>query len=167
MDVQWPTVGGWALAVCSAIAMVAWAMIRSAAKQDEEVRQRMAKRRAYDKAVADWHFEVKQGGVEHLEMAMILKRKINDMRSHGWHLLAFALVAGIFAGCHSTKPDPVPPVMIPIGTHIQQPAPGDVVPPLPEGESRWWLCTPTGLSMLLPTDSPVLMVEDDETKGGQ
>ena len=77
------------------------------------------------------------------------------------------VVAALVAGCRSTKPDVPPPVLIPIGTHIQQPVPGDVVPPLPEGELRWYLCTPTGLSMLLPTDSPVLMVEDDETKGGQ
>lgn len=166
MNVQWPTVGGWALAVCSAIALVAWAMIRSAAKQDEEVRQRMAKRRAYDKAVADWHFEVKQGGVEHLEMAMILMRKINDMRSHGWHDLVLVVALVALSGCRTSKPEPASSVMIPVGTHIRQPAPGDIVPHLPEGESRWWLCTPTGLSMLLPIDSPVLMI-DDGTKGGQ
>lgn len=164
MNVQWPTVGGWALAACSAIALFAWAMIRSAAKQDEEVRQRMAKRRAYDKAVADWHFEVKQGNVE---MAMILMRKINDMRSHGWHLLALAIVSGMLAGCRSPKADPRPPVLIPVGSHILQPAAGDIVPPLPEGESRWWLCTPTGLSMLLPQDSPVLTMDETQQKGGR
>lgn len=62
-----------------------------------------------------------------------------------------ALVLGACAGCRS--PAPAEPTVL--DDHVRIVAPGDVVPPLPSGQTRWWLCTPRGLSMVAPTREPI------------
>ena len=69
--------------------------------------------------------------------------------------LAFSVCAAI--GCRATAPEPR---VIVLSEHCQSAAPGDTVPPLPAGEPRWWLCTPTGLRMMMPDDCDFPDVEE-------
>ena len=75
-------------------------------------------------------------------------------------LAAFALIA---AGCVSRRAVRVAEPL-PVGRYVIAPAPGDAVPPLPAGETRWWLMSaPTGLRLLLPADEAAML----EGEGGE
>ena len=77
-------------------------------------------------------------------------------------IAALLVAAGLYAaGCVSRRAEPEPRVIV-LSEHCQTAAPGDTVPPLPEGEPRWWLCTPTGLRMMMPDDCDFPDVEDKE-----
>lgn len=155
MNVDWPVTGSWALALCMAMSLIGWALIRSAGKADEQIERQRRQRRAYEARRADWLAAIGRG---YTFDAMEIKRQLDAMRAAGWNKfpLALALAAGLLlAGCRAPQAQ-APAVVVPTGEHILLPAPGDVVPPLPAGEPRWWLLTPTGLSLLLPADAPVL-----------
>lgn len=155
MNVDWPVTGSWALALCMAMSLIGWAVFRSAGQADERIAQQSRKRRAYEEARAEWEAATRAGLAT---LAHQLKRRLDGMRAEGWHKfpLALALAAGLLlAGCRAPQAQ-APAVVVPTGEHILLPAPGDVVPPLPAGEPRWWLLTPTGLSLLLPADAPIL-----------
>lgn len=66
-----------------------------------------------------------------------------------WGALAVVVIASLCAaGCHQK---PTKNNAIPIGRYVQAPAPGDTVPELPDGETRWWLLSaPTGFELLMP-----------------
>ena len=75
------------------------------------------------------------------------KRRYDYIRAGGAFIVALALL--LLAGCRTVHP----PVVL--SEHCSFPAPGFIVPALPEGEARWLLLTvPTGVEMMLPTDFP-------------
>lgn len=67
---------------------------------------------------------------------------------------AALLVLGVLLISSCRTSPPAPRVLV-LSEHCQTASPGDTVPPLPEGETRWWLCTPTGLRLMLPADSDI------------
>jgi hypothetical protein len=71
--------------------------------------------------------------------------------------VSLAVFALIGAGCASRRAVRVAEPL-PAGRYVVAPAPGDAVPPLPEGEQRWWLMSaPTGVRLLLPADEAAML----------
>ena len=92
----------------------------------------------------DYRHAVQSGD---LEAALLAKRRYEHVKAGGAFMVALALL--LLSGCRTVRP----PVVL--SEHCSFPAPGYVVPPLPEGEARWLLLTvPTGVEMMLPTDFP-------------
>lgn len=155
MQIQWPVAGSWALAACCGLALLAWYWVRASAKADADRAARRNKRMTYESTKALWSEAVRKGDIVR---AAELKKSIDNMRLAGWHEIEFVLLVSLallVCGCR-TAPAPEKSVLIPTGEHVLLPHHGDVVPPLPEGEARWFLLTPTGLAFLLPSDSPIL-----------
>lgn len=150
MDIQWPVAGSWAMAACAAIALVAWLIVNSRRDAEQREQARRRRRATYESRRTDWLVAIGKGQTMD---AIEIKRQLDAMRKAGWHLVAM-VVWSTLTGCRT--PPPPAPAPIPLGTHILQPLPGDPVPALPDGEAVWWLCTPTGLRLLLPEDSPIL-----------
>ncbi len=156
MTIQWPVVGSWALAVCCGVALLAWYAVRSANRTDAALASRRHKRRQYLATKKEWLAAISRGDTF---QAAETKRVLDSMRKQGWHKLEILILfvgLSLLAGCKTNAV--VSPVLIPTGQHILLPSPGDIVPPLPVGESRWWLLTPTGLAFLLPSDAPILNI---------
>ena len=66
---------------------------------------------------------------------------------------AVAVALGLCAaGCASRRSQPEPRVVV-LSEHCRTIAPGETVPDLPKGEPVYWLCTPTGLELMMPADS--------------
>lgn len=65
--------------------------------------------------------------------------------------LGAALVGVLLLSSCRTPPAEVR--VVALSEHCRAIAPGETVPPLPEGEAVYWLCTPTGLRLMMPADS--------------
>ena len=153
-----PTVATWAAVALAAIVFAAAVVRRKWSRRDAAERGRAERRNAYIAALEEWQDSVERGDAEG---ARRLKLDIDRMRRDGWHLVAAAALAIAVSGCRSPAPPPEPVVL---SAHLQIVAPGDTVPPLPGGEPRWWLATPTGLGLLLPADAPVLVQEESRRR---
>lgn len=138
---------GWAGAIATALGLVLWLICRKTSLSDEEKAEKAKRREAYEQAKRDWTEAVRNGNTV---LAIALKERLDSMRRKGWHLVLAAVLI-LAAGCRTTVVH-----TIPVGEHILQLQPGDVLPALPAGETRWWALTPSGLEMLLPQDAPVL-----------
>ena len=147
MEITWFTTASWAGVCLAAITLAAWLLVRRARKSDASDAERKAHRAQYEKTLGEWSEAIQAGKIAR---AMRLRRRLAAMRAAGW----FALVL-LLAGCAAPKTEVV--ATLPTGEHILLPLPGDTVPPLPDGEPRWWLCTPSGLRMLLPDESLLLL----------
>lgn len=82
--------------------------------------------------------------------AVALRRRIDYLKRRLGAVAVLAAALALAAGC-AARPAAVRTVIL--SDHCRTVAPGDEVPPLPAGEPHWWLCTPTGLDLLLPADA--------------
>lgn len=138
--------GGWAAAaaIIAAIAFFAFRARQRRVEKDEE------KRSALEDELKDAN--AKWAAAEFCKdvpgMAREARRIDSIKRRLG--LPVAILCAALAAGCASQK---VRTVIL--SEHCRTAAPGDIVPELPEGESRWWLCTSTGLRIMMPSDANI------------
>ncbi len=65
-------------------------------------------------------------------------------------LAVAALLSLSLPGCRTVQPAPR---VIVLSEHCRTVRPGETVPDLPKGEPIFWLCTPTGLELMMPADS--------------
>lgn len=136
--------GGWAAAaaIIAAIAYVLFKARQGRVEKDEE------KRSALEEELKD--ARAKWAAAEFCKDVPGMNRearRINTIRRR-LGLPVAILCAALAAGCASQK---VRTVIL--SEHCRTAAPGDTVPDLPEGETRWWLCTSTGLQMMMPADA--------------
>ena len=137
MDVGLAGGATWAAALGALTAFFAWLAKRTSRRESE--------RRAYRRACDAWKEAISKGDALG---AAEEKRKIDLMRRKGWHRLSVVLVASLaIAGCKTET--------VALTDHVRVIEPGETVPPLPAGEKVWWLCTPRGLTLLLPADADI------------
>ena len=156
MDLVWPAQATWALPAAMALTLLAWYAVRNARRSDAEAALRRRRRALYDAAVKDWQTAI---NAKDMAAASRLAAMLEEMRARRWHMggyLALCCLCLLLASCATRRPDPAPRPPI-IGIDILSPAPGDTVPPLPDGAACWWLATPAGLAALLPVDLPAWM----------
>lgn len=135
---------GWAAAT-AIVVLFALAVTAHAWRTAQERREQLAARRDWHRRkLAKYRAALASGDAE---KAMLAKRALDAARK-GLPLAAIIIASLCAAGCHQKPPKNN---AIPIGRYVQAPAPGDAVPPLPEGEQRWWLLSaPTGFELLMP-----------------
>jgi hypothetical protein len=145
---------GWPGAIVAVVLFAAIAIIMLARRRAERKAEAAAKRATY-RAAVEAHVAMCQQGADP-QLIAAKARDIDEMRRRGWHLLAVALCVAL-CGCGSPRA-----VEIPVGSYAAVVEAGDTVPPLPAGESRWWLMSaPTGIRLMMPHDSPVALEADD------
>lgn len=94
-----------------------------------------------DEAKANYQKALEEGTPEQI----ILARRRLEKAKKALIIIAFALPCLYATGCLSATE-----TYIPVGSYIQTPVEGDVVPALPKGENRWLLLSvPTGTSLAL------------------
>ena len=132
--------GTWVGVIAGLIGLVAAMLARRWANRDERAK-------AIRHAAKAGREATQRGDAEG---AVIWKREYDYLKAGG--ALAILLCACLcLSGCRTQ-----PPVLVPVGEHVVFPEAGFVVPPLPEGQTRWMLLTvPTGVEMALPTDFPL------------
>lgn len=144
---------GWGGAFALVVALLFWLFRRREKREDEARKTAAEHREAYAAALRDWEAAIEAGDAA---AAAAHAEELERMRKWGWNALPL-VVAGLClaAGCRAPRAvsAPVSPVLL--TEHVRIVKPGDTVPELPAGESRWWLCTPTGMRRLLPSDAPV------------
>ena len=141
--------GGWAAAV-AILAALALAILTARnhrlAKTDEE--------RA---ALADELREAEAAHRAHLRGgdtvgAIREARRINRLRRRlGLPAAALVLMAALCTACPGCRTAPTRTLVL--SEHCRTILPGQTVPDLPAGEPLFWLCTPTGLELMMPADS--------------
>lgn len=147
MDVSWPTATSWAAAACFALAIFAWILVRRARRIDglrEEYVRRLAE---LADAEREWRDAILNGTVAMVQEA---RRKVVDLRAELMRLkqaMAGLLVLLVCAGCATRE---AAEKVVVVSDHAQIVEPGFIVPDYPDGETRWWLCTPTGLELMVP-----------------
>lgn len=141
---------GGALALLSALALLWYRhRLNREARSDEE---RAALQAELADARAKWaacEFREDAAG-----MASEARRIDRLRRRLGLPLLV--LMAGLCPACRTPAP-PAEPRVVVLSEHCRTAAPGDTVPELPAGETRWWLCTSTGLRLMMPADADIPM----------
>lgn len=139
---------GWAGAAALLVALLVLAFVRRVKKEDAKEADREALAAELRDAEARHSAMLFAGDAAG---AVREARRIDRLRRRlglGAALLCLAL-----GGCRSA-PAPEPEVRtVVLSEHCRVVHPGDTVPELPEGEPLYWLCTPTGLEMMMPADS--------------
>lgn len=163
MDVSWPITGTVAGAVCAGLALVAFFYVRWAKKNDTKFAKYLE---MLDEEIelAKKYADVKRTGTpfELMEAKKALdeKRQSLDELVASMHsffsafaavfsipAMAFVLTLTLATGCASTK---VKERIIQLNDHVKIVQPGETVPEYPNGETRWWLMTPTGMDSVIP-----------------
>lgn len=149
MEVTWPQIGTWAGAACSALALLAWWLVKKHTRK-VELRARLRAREA-DLLVAEEEYDhaAKNGTATDMRRTAAAvsdaSRECDAIRKM---LHATIVLAGVsaLAGCAAGQAERI----VVLDDHVRLVPPGAVVPEYPEGESRWWLVSPTGLREIMP-----------------
>lgn len=147
MDVTWPQAGTWAGAACAVLAIVAWWLVEREKKR-AEMRKRYAQLRGDVLVAEEAYRDALENGT-----ALAVRRAAAELdeRRRKMDLVAKAIaglcVLLVLGGCRTTAPQES---IVRLDEHIRIVAPGETVPDYPEGESRWWLCTPSGMMEMVP-----------------
>lgn len=142
---------GWGGAAALIIGLLLLLFQRRARREDEAKAKAKAREEELVKAQAQWAAAIHRGDA--LE-ARRLKERIDAIRAAGLCLALSALVS-----CKAPEPRTVV-----LSEHCRAIMPGETVPPLPPGETTYWLCTPSGLFMLLPAGSAIPGREDGDAR---
>jgi hypothetical protein len=138
---------GWAGAAALLVALLVLAFLRLVKREDAKEADREALAAELRDAEARHSAMLFAGDAAG---AVREARRIDRLRKAlglGASLLVLAL-----GGCRHPAPEPVVRTVA-LSEHCRVVHPGDTVPELPEGEGVFWLCTPTGLEMMMPADS--------------
>ena len=154
---------GGALALLAALA---FAVARRAfARRDAGEAARLAREEELRQAEAEWAAASFCGDAARMHST---KRRIDRLRRLLGRSAAVAALCGLCLGCGCrTAPAPAEVRVVALSEHCRVARPGETVPALPEGEPHWWLCTPTGLAMLLPADSTLPPAQTAGPKEGE
>ena len=146
---------GWPHAILAALVIGGAVLWRRWRKQDCADELKLKRYQKYEAKRAEY-IELSKTAVAP-ELLAAKARELDAMREKGWHELAIAaIVAFAMAATGCQHPD-ARPVAVMVGTYVAMPRPGEIVPDLPEGESRWWLMSaPTGIRLMMPRDAPVV-----------
>lgn len=138
---------GGAAALLSALALLWYAARRRREAKSEE---RRAALRAELADAEKRHAACLEGG--DALGAVSEARRIDRLRSRLARLGPAAVLLCVLplSGCRAPAPEARAVVL---SDHCRAVSPGDTVPDLPAGESRWWLCTPRGLRLMMPADA--------------
>lgn len=140
---------GWAGAAALLVALLVLAFLRRAKREDAKEADREALAAELRDAEARHSAMLFAGDAAG---AVREARRIDRLRRAlglGASLLVLAL-----GGCRHPAPAAEPEVRtVVLSEHCRVVHPGDTVPELPQGETIFWLCTPTGLEMMMPADS--------------
>jgi len=148
---------GWSGVAAMALGLVAYLIGRRHKSQDDERRLRKERHEKYLATRLAWRTAAETGDATAMAR---LKKELDLMRDKGWHLAPVVLAVLLMAGCASKAPPP--PATVLLNEHVRTMMPGEVLPDLPAGSSRWWVCTAEGLEQLLPQDAPVLQIKEEE-----
>ena len=147
---------GGALALLSALALL-WYRARLGRVEKDEARREALQAELAD-ARAKWAACEFCGDAAGMASEA---RRIDRLRRR----LGLPLLAGLMAGLPlqisatpeepGTPAPPAEPRVVVLSEHCRTAAPGETVPELPAGETRWWLCTSTGLRLMMPADADI------------
>lgn len=148
MDVSWPIAGSWALAACMAIALLAWWLALRDKRTAELKAELKAAKAAERDAMNAWQDALRNGTTEEAVRAAsradAAGRRVELLR-RSIGITLFLLVAA--CGCATPEPHEK---IVRLDAHLRIVSPGETVPDYPDGETRWWLATPTGLEVMVP-----------------
>jgi hypothetical protein len=148
-EVVWPNAGSWALAACSALAIAGACIFRRWKKQDAAKERLDAAQAAVEAALATYNSAVRHGTPADARAASRkLEAAQKTLRAARQAFMALC-VAMLFAGCAKERVVEKETILR-LDEHVRLVQPGDTVPDFPDGETRWWLLTPTGLEEMLP-----------------
>lgn len=149
MDVAWSTVWTASGVAGAALTLLAWWLVRRAKLLDER-REKYEKALEAEEKAKQAHRDAVRNSTDPSEIAHLAdkvdeaRRECENLRKSLPVLLVLALA---LCGCASRKPAER---IVFLDAHAKIVKPGDVVPEYPDGESRWWLVTPTGMSRMVP-----------------
>lgn len=140
---------GWGGAAALLVLLLLAVFLRRSSREDAAVRERRALEAELVRAQADWAAANHAGDAPRMHAARGRINRLRGLLGKGAALVGVLLLSS----CRSPAPPPPAVRTVALSEHCRTIAPGETVPPLPEGEGVYWLCTPTGLEMLLPADS--------------
>ena len=117
---------GWSGVAAVLVGLVWWLVTRRDSRKDKEDEVKQKHREEYLKTKMEWLDAIK---AKQPELVAVLARKLDWMRSKGWHL--GIIVATMLSGCQSAPPPEVK--VVPLGDHVRIMQPGQVLPDLPKG----------------------------------
>lgn len=146
MNASWPQTGSWALAVCMALTLFVLWLLRRWKRQDEAREALLSAQKDLLSAQEEYREKVRTGTPEEAHQAA------NRVKALWAEVDRLEKLAGVFclflcvlaSGCVRS------PGVIWLDEHVRIVEPGSVVPPYPDGETRWWLLSPTGFDELVP-----------------
>lgn len=148
-----PQAATWAT-VAAALVGILWAVLRRKWQRRDKAEQKLVDAENAVYSAADIVSDARANGTAEAlaeaerDYAAAIKRRDALRKALGVSAIMALLAACLLSGCQNAQaPQPVI-----LNDHVRLVAPGDTVPPLPEGETRWWLLTPRGMDMVSPLE---------------
>ena len=136
---------GWGGAAALVIGLLLFLFVKRAKKEDEAVQRRREQEAELARHEAAHVAALHRGDA----VAVVEEKRIIDELRKGLGLLCAVAALLLSGGCASqTK-------IVVLSEHCRTITPGETVPDYPNGETVYWLATPTGLRMMLPAGSAV------------
>lgn len=146
-----PQAATWATAAAIALGIL-WAVLKRRWHRRDKDEQKLVDAENAVYSAADIVADARENGTAEAlaeaekDYAAAIRRR--DALRKALGVSAIMALLAVLSGCRNA-PAPQPVIL---NDHVRLVAPGDTVPPLPEGETRWWLLTPRGMDMVSPLE---------------